>query len=250
MTPYALSITTGKIKAGQYEYLWVPNRITSDTGLVLCHGSGQPYEYALLGNTGSNQIPAWAAWSGIPCVAAEMDDQAWGDDTAMADVDAAINYMAATTGVRSDKVLMLGASMGGYTAIRYTLNNPSKVAAVVGIIPLTNIVGFYNNNVGGAQTQIASAWGVTAPNPLPAAADVQSQAANLTVPAQLYYSSADTLIQPADTQAFAAAANIPATNVGTQGHSEGTIADAVNQGGGQLGAILSFFNQHITRTGA
>lgn len=250
MTPYALNITTGKIKAGQYEYLWVPNRITSDTGLVLCHGSGQPYEYALLTNSGSTQIPAWAAWSGIPCVAAEMDDQAWANDSAMADVDAAISYMASTTGVRSDRVLILGASMGGATAIRYTLNNPSKVAACVGIIPLTNLVGFYNNNVGGAQPQIATAWGVTAPAALPAAADIQSQAANLAVPTQLYYSGSDATINPADTTAFAAAAGITPVNVGTQGHSEGTISDAVNQGGGQLGAILSFFNQHLTRTGA
>lgn len=248
-TPYSLTVGRGNVKASQYDYVWRPNKVLSNTGVVLCHGSNNPQEYATFNNLGSAPIPGYLAWHGIPSVAAEMDNQAWGNDTAMADITTAAAYMAAQTGVSATSFILLGVSMGGLTAIRYSILNPGNVRAVVGIIPLTNLVGFYNNNVGGSQAEIGTAWGVTAPAALPASADVQAQGINLTVPARIYYSHTDTTVQPADTIAFCSAVNhsqgIVPTDVGANGHSEATIADVDNLGAGQFSDTLAFIQAHL-----
>lgn len=314
MKSYSLTTSIGNAKAGELDFLWAPTtqrRPATKYGVVLCHGSGNPYGYAMLPNQGSVALPVNFALAGIPSVAGEFGGQAWGSDTAMTAIDTAVTYMATKLGTPTDKVLLVGGSMGGYTAIRYALTRPTKVAGVIGLIPLTNMNYFYPQFAlsGTSASEIASSWGVAAPRtstdgsmtsgsttftsatlaftagdvgkfictantpvgttiasytsatsvemsnpssatatgvqtsvltPLPAAADVQSLANTLTVPTRLYYSSADTLIRPADTTAFAAAASIPAINVGTHGHSEATIVDAMNVNGTDAAEIISY----------
>lgn len=245
MSGYAKVMTKSHIRANEREYTFTPTkRRTAGTyGVVMCHGAGAPTEFSDTVLTGGMQIGPQLALAGIPSIAAEMGGNQWGNDLAMGCIDTAITYMAAQASVPATKVCLLGVSMGGLTAIRYAMLHPDKVAAVVGIIPLTNLVGFYNANAG-SQAEIAAAWGVATGAALPAAADIQSQAASLTVPTRIYYSSADTTVIPADTTAFATAAGVPAIDVGAHGHSDTTLLDVIAQGGGNLAEVANFFKQN------
>ncbi|GAC1601696.1 MAG: hypothetical protein NVS3B21_29450 [Acidimicrobiales bacterium] len=324
MRGYSLSTQYGNIRSGQYDFIATPGvqrRATTKYPAILCHGSGTPYEFVYPTSFGSISLGAnLAIQGGIPWIASENDDQAWGNAQAMSDLDAQVTLAASKFGTPSGKCVLVGVSMGGLTAVRYAILNPSKVAAVVGIIPLTNLVGFYNRNTGSSDAtststaaQVASAWGVAAPQAfsdlvtngtttvtsasaaftsaingkvlwaastvpvgatltyvnattatlsvsatgsgsgikagiltaLGSGSDVQSLASTLTVPTTFYYSSADTTVLPADTTAFAAAANGGAGitaihNVGANGHSEQTILDAQNYNGTLAADIIAF----------
>lgn len=233
----------GNVAAGEYDFLYLPTvPREGGLGVVACHGSGHPYMFADATHDRAAML-GWAiASAGIPMVAAEFGGQAWGNPEAMDMIDDAITYMGAKAGTSISQVLLIGASMGGYTALRYAKMNPSKVAAVVGMIPLTNMTYFYQNIGGTSDDEIAGAWGVTAPADLPSASQVQEVASSFDMPIRLYYSSTDALIRPSDTTSFAAAVgpNATAINVGTHGHSDQTIGDIFNYGAGHGEDIIDF----------
>lgn len=243
---YVLNFQRGNIRSGEYDYIFTPTRDVrrpaGKYGCVVVHGSGAPLEYVDVLAYESAKLAGHIAHAGIPVIGAEMSKQAWGNDASQTDIGNAITRLAAQTGAPSTKVCLVGVSMGGLTALRYAINNPTKVACVVGIIPLTNLVYMYENNVGGSQAEIATAWGVTAPAALPTNADIQSQADLLTVPTKLYYSGSDATIRPVDTTGFASAAGTPITpvNVGTLGHSEDTIGQVNDRASGSASEVIDF----------
>lgn len=319
MSSYSLSNQWGTIRPGQFDSIWTPNprRASTKYPCILVHGSGAPQEFTYLTNFGSVPLAANIALAGIPTMASENDGQAWGNDQSLTDIDLQVTALATRFGTPAGKCVLVGGSMGGYTALRYAILNPTKVAAVVGLIPLTDMVYFYNYTyTGTAQAEVASAWGVTAPRvfadmattsgsatvtsataafttgdngkvlsgpnvpvgatityvsatqvsisanatatasgqtgkvltALPAAADIQSNAASLTVPTRIYYSANDAIVFPSKQTAFAAAANsgagVVATNVGTNGHSEQTLLDALNYNGTRGADIISFLKSN------
>lgn len=226
---YTVAQAQGRVAAGEMDELWIPNSPRKGRcGVVLCHGSGAPQEYVDLASQPSSvKLAAALARAGIPCVAGDFGGQAWANDTAMSRVTAAWGLLQSKFGVRSDKVCLVGVSMGGATAVRYCQLNPSKVAAMVGLIPLVDLVSFYNANVSGTQAQIAGAWGVTAPAALPASADIFRNAlSGGSVPQLLGYSSVDQIVQPAWVQAYVSAlGGWPTTIVtdSTYGHSDQAV---------------------------
>lgn len=183
--------------AGSDRHAW-SNGVTGDGGAV-----------------GQSSIPAQLARDGITCFAADVGGQfTWGIDSVVQSggaIDAAATAAAAALpySVATDKLGLVGVSMGSVNALRYMATQPAKVAFGVVILPLVSMGDFYGNNKGGFQASVAGAWGVTAPAALPTRAD-PSGTANVTAiassgPLRGYYSTADTLMTPALEPNFAAA---------------------------------------------
>lgn len=172
---YSLSYQTGNIRAGNDEIICTPGaqrRPNTKYPAILAHGSGgsaASWTYVL--NFGSQPLAAdLALWGGIPWIACDNSFQAWGNDASMTDLDNQVNLLSSKFGTPANKVVLVGGSMGGLAVLRYAILNPTKVAAVVGLIPLTDLKLFYRSNVGSADAgvnstawQIATAWGVTIP---------------------------------------------------------------------------------------
>lgn len=238
---------TDCVRVGERDYIFKPGRQrpAGKFGVVLLHGSGAPIQYASVASWASGALAGLIAQAGIPCIAAEMSGQAFGNDAAMTDIGNAINYLAAQTGVPSTKIHVIGISMGAYTGLRYAANNVSKVASFTGIIPLCDLDYIYQGNVGGLRAQIGTAWGVTYPTALPAGAIISSSAAALNgvVPSQMYYSTVDALIPTAQVTTMGTTIGAsPVTAVdSTYGHNEGSIQAAVDLGGaGTAQQIINF----------
>ena len=64
--------------------------------------------------------------------------QTWGNDTAMAAMTAAYNWLQGKPGVKNGKVILCGGSMGGLNALVWAAANPTKVACVSIYIPVLN----------------------------------------------------------------------------------------------------------------
>lgn len=230
---YAAYTAKGRVAAGEVDTIFYPrNPRQGKCGLILCHGSGTNNEF--IGDPtqpSSMRLAAALATAGIPCIAGDFGGQAWGNPAEQADIGNAWTVLKGQfPSMRTDKHAILGVSMGGAAASIYTQANPGKVAAMVGLIPLLDLVDFYARNVGGSQSQIASAWGVTAPAALPAAANNAANAAQAaSVPLLCGYSSVDQTVYPTYVTSYVAAVNAAGGDAtaqvtdSTYGHSDQAI---------------------------
>lgn len=162
---YSLITKQGNIQAGEADYLWLPSAVRSNTiGVVAAHGAATPAQYAGSGWPESNKILSNLANNGIPAIAGLMGGDIWANDTHLSRIDAARVNLAARSGCRADKVHLLGTSMGSGAALRYAINNPTKVASLTLFIPMVNLVRLYRTDTpAGSRVSIASAWGLSAP---------------------------------------------------------------------------------------
>jgi pimeloyl-ACP methyl ester carboxylesterase len=110
------------------------------------------------------------------CVSIYDEGNGWGNDAAVADIDTARVFLG-TLGCATDKVLLVGASMGVVDALNYARAHPDRVAAIVGMIPGSDVNDLRDNNrAGTTQAAINTAWGLaggstSATVPLPARAN-------------------------------------------------------------------------------
>lgn len=224
---YSVQMSLGRVAAGETDEVWTPRTPWAGCIVVFCHGSGNPQ-----GGVDATQQPATVALlaslaaAGVPVIAGDFAGQAWGNDTVLARIDAAwaLGKTLFPT-ARTDKLLLIGGSMGGAATSRYSQKYPGKVAAHLGLIPLLDLLAFYAANPAN-QAEIAAAWGVATGAALPAAADNASGAAKQAgVPTLLGYSTVDTVVRPAWVTAYAAkiGARTIVTDT-TAGHSDAAIA--------------------------
>jgi pimeloyl-ACP methyl ester carboxylesterase len=242
MPGYAVESTVGRIQAGEIDYFWRPTNMRSKSGalkcgLIMLHGSGSPNEYVDPNNQAASvRLAAAIATAGIPCIAGDMGGQGWANDTVMSRITSAWTFMQTQYSIRTDKVLLLGCSMGGSAVLRYAQLHPTNVAGVLGLLPLTDLVGFYTGNVGGSQAQIGTAWGVTAPAALPSAANIAGlYATAVGIPYLAAYSTVDTLVSATTVVNYAALVGGTTVVVdSTYGHSDAAIA------GMPISQVISF----------
>lgn len=228
MLGYSVSSKTGRIIAGQMDSVWHPRTPRlGKCGVVMLHGSGNPHGFVdLVLQPSSVKLAAALAAAGIPLIAGDMGNQAWGNDTVVNAIDTAWGVLQADyPTMRTDKVLLLGGSMGGAAVARYSQLHPTKVAAVVGLIPLWDLRQFYVNNTFGTQTEIATAWGVSPGADLPSTADVAANAALAAgIPTLAGYSTVDTTVLPEWVTTYATAVGGAAIVTDTTfGHSDAAI---------------------------
>lgn len=252
MIGYKATTAYGVVESGKFTTVWTPTKRRANKYMaVLLHGSGAQVGHIDPTRLGSVQLPAFLASAGIPCITSEFAGQSWANDASMTTITNAITYGNSLFGLPAgNKVVLLGGSMGGALGIRYAGLNPTKVAAYVGYIPLTNLYNFYNALATGNATriEIAGAWGVAANASLPAGADLMGTHGpamkNAGIPSRIYYSSTDATVNPADQVAAGPVLGTTALNVGTNGHTEATIVDCLNYGGStKANHMISFLKQ-------
>lgn len=227
---YSVETATGRVAAGETDNIFVPRNPRQGTcGVVLVHGSNAPQMFVDPAQKHSTMIASALASAGIPCIAGDFGGQTFGNSVVRSRIDSAWSVLSGRfPQMRTDKIALLGISMGGCSASLYAINNPTKVSAMVGIIPLLDLVAFYNYYPG---TQLADdisdAWGVAHGAPLPAGADNNFQAPlTIDIPLLVGYSPADTLVHEAWVLGYTN--QIPAATVidlGGAGHTDATIGN-------------------------
>lgn len=229
MLGYSLSAGKGRIFAGENDQLWIPRSPRAGRcGVIFLHGSGAPDGFIdLAAQASSHKLASMLAYAGIPCVSGAMAYQAWANDPLMSRIDAAWALLATKAPIRTDKVAIVGGSMGGAGGARYSQLHPEKVAANVGLIPLLDLVAFYESQTAPVRTEIGTAWGITPPSALPSSANIAANA-NLAanVPYKAWYAGDDTITLPAWVTSYVAAVGGEAVNVGNTGHSDASVGAA------------------------
>lgn len=127
------------------------------------------------------------------------------------------------------KVTLYGVSMGSLTVLNWARNNPSKVNRVVCIIPALNLSDFHANPTYTAE--IEAIYGGAPPSTHSPHANAAAYS-GIGFPIHLFYSSNDSMADPARVVSFAAASGASIYNMGPWDHSvnpafEGPIVAAL-----------------------
>src|ERR1044071_268892 len=214
----AVSAGTGRVVSAQVDHIWVPRLLTAGKRVVvLLHGQLQTgQEWNDITNTPFQSAVAQAVTdAGMACASIYGDGAAWGNDTQLADLETLRTSLPTLIpGCNNDKLLIIGASMGGLWGFNYMRAHPTLVAAYVGIMPASDMDDIRDINRGGTtQANINTAWGMpvgstSGTNALPTRANPNSSAnaaliASSGAPIKMYYSTADTIVVPATVTSLA-----------------------------------------------
>jgi pimeloyl-ACP methyl ester carboxylesterase len=179
-------------------------------------------------------MPTVLATAGVPLMSCDYGgNNLWGNATSNSRMDAAWAYLQSAFGVKTDKAVVIGGSHGSVTAMRWALANPSKVAALVLVLPAVNFVDLHDNDRGpGAKATMEAAYATGAVasyvgNSTIAAVDpfqnVSAYAA-LGIPIKGFYASDDPTALPGYWQTFAAAVGAQSQSMGAVGHSSASLS--------------------------
>lgn len=152
----------------------------------------------------------------------------WGSDLTGHDAVGAIEttrtYLA-NLGCATDKIVLVGASAGVMDALNYTRTYPSQVAALIGIMPASDLDDFRDNNRASARANINTAWGMTvgstsATEALPSRANPNTTTNAATIASSgaviaFYYSTGDTVVIPSTVESLATKLGITPTIIST-----------------------------------
>lgn len=187
------------------------------------HGAGGTYQYGPIERL---------LWDKLLCPAVSTDglgQRTWGADSVVGvagSIEAERVWAVNNLGAKPGKLIAIGGSMGGLSALLYTLANPSKVAALLMFIPAFDPEFVRNNDPNGTQlnkTAIEAAYGA---NPVPAGKQGFTRGADLAatgVPAKLFYSTTDTFTPLASTQEFISDSGCESTSLGAVGHGYNNV---------------------------
>lgn len=228
MFGYSVVTAMNRIATGESDEVWRPRKVRDGRcGLILCHGAGTNGEYIdTVAQPSAVKLAATLASIGIPCVSGDLGGSlTFANDTSMTRIGQARTLLASQfPTIRTDKVCLLGISMGGALVARYSQLHPTEVAAVVGIIPAFDLRYEYEN-VSAVAAEIGGAWGVTPPTPLPSAADLKATASLAAgIPLLAGYSTVDTTViaQPVLDYVAAVGGTAIVTD-STFGHSDAAV---------------------------
>lgn len=189
--------------------------------VLSCHGSGGTAQTWAWTDVNSYPINQWLARVGFPVLSCDFGGtNTWGNDTSRTRVGDAFTFAQSKLGVKTDKVLLFGASMGTLTALNYARANPTKVAAIALALPITDLVDAHDNRGFTAVTETAYG-GTAAYNAAKAAHNPATNTADLAgIPIKLWYTTDDPYAWPATVAAFdSALGSADAVSIGTGGHS-------------------------------
>lgn len=171
-TPVVNKATTGRVQGGESGILKFPRIINGADRypLIACHGAGGTYTQMVADPTWPtlSKLARVAARNGIPVISEHLGGDTFGNSTARSRVAAALTAVSAATGCSSEKAHLVGASMGAAVALEYGINNPTKVASMTLMIPLTSLInavktnpptGTEANAAGNLANAMQTAWG-------------------------------------------------------------------------------------------
>lgn len=196
MLAVATSAGEGRYQGGEWDVTYQTVTRPSRRPLVWCHGQGGTALGDYLG-FGSGILRHLA--QNYTIVAADLGFNTFGNDTGMARVQAAIDYLDLP-----GPVTLVGASMGACVALNYATRNPETVRAVAGIIPLVDL-NIPDGHGSKAQLNLAYPPAYDDANPEHRAHNPMHFADQLPMPVSLWTSSDDPAVPPATADAFVAA---------------------------------------------
>jgi pimeloyl-ACP methyl ester carboxylesterase len=127
--------------------------------IIHCHGYGGT-TLNMMGATYVDDFRAMAQTSHPVTTSDQGGISTWANDTAIARVADQITYSSLQFGTRSDRVALIGDSMGALLALNWAWRNPGKPRAVVLRSPVVALEAFYDRNAV-FQGAINSAYGGT-----------------------------------------------------------------------------------------
>lgn len=133
------------------------------TGIICCHSGGgraatSPYPTTSMGS-GYPRMQMWLADCGWPVVTPDLSGDPCCNDTGTARVGEARTWLqAAPQSAKAGKVILLGYSEGGGIAMKYALDHPENVAAMVLLNPLSDLQDVVTNNRGGFASLLNAAY--------------------------------------------------------------------------------------------
>lgn len=222
---------TGRVIGAEQDCVWVPRTMTRRYVVVAFHGAPGVAATGLTPDTTPGWFGACLALRNAGCVVvqADWDLQAWGGDTLLGHIETFRTGLATLlttldvpgrSVLDSSKLVIFSGSMGGANGFRYQEQYPTRVAGHAGIAPVSDLTGYYTGTYRWGsdqgttyQANIGTAYGVTYPTALPASADMYDNAALITSPTWIGYSTADTTVPAAQNQAMATALGSHATAV-------------------------------------
>lgn len=150
----------------------------------------------------------------------QVSGNSWGAPPVESRIDGAITRIGSFIGCRTDKVLLLFDSMGGIPALNWARRNPTKVVALAGAIPATNLQQLHDSGPTPIPANIESAYGgLAAYNAARTNYNPQeNMGAYIGMPIHLWYHTDDPTILPVQTKAFATTTGCAITSMGPGGH--------------------------------
>jgi pimeloyl-ACP methyl ester carboxylesterase len=224
------SYGSGRATVSEGDWFLAPRLYLPDgtrRGVVYCHGAGASTSGLIGANTANQYALIQAIGAAFPTVVCDLGGTAtWGNATVQARIDAAWTWLQTAYGVKTDKVLLAGFSMGNLAAFNYAIANPTKVAAIAGFLPASDLADFYTNNRGGYQAAIGTAWSVTYPADLPGSANPTGNTSGINgLPNKAWYATDDTVVLPATVTTLTGSIGGTAVSLGAAGgHADSTVA--------------------------
>lgn len=207
-------------------------------GVVYCHGAGQdafvPMSRLASGPVGTlfGQQPLICELArNFPVACCDLGgSQTWSSDAAINAVTAAVAWLKdpAKGGAKTDKVYLVGVSMGNLAAMGWARTHVADVAAICSLIPVSDLNDIVANNRGGFAGNVNAALGHVYNEGAdgPTRNPTNYGAALAGIPTRLYYAGSDTVVIPSTVTGLATVIGSSATAVsaGALPHGESAIA--------------------------
>lgn len=229
-------IGEGSFTAAVQDARWLPHHRVARPPVVYCQGLYAPMDQTAI-TAIANTLRAILSY-GFSIVVPNLLGY-WGNATGNSRIIDALAYARANLGATNAPAIIVGASHGAGSAMRFTAQQPAMVSAVVGIIPALDYQQLrVNDPLGlGIRSSIDAAFGVTYPAALPALTSPMTRTAELSAkPIQLWTASDDPV--SVNHATFSAAVGAETHNLGALGHSDAAMA-AVDHA-----AVAAFVNDH------
>lgn len=192
-----------------------------DVPVILAHGGiGDAWSF---NGEAELRIPRACAAVGLTCLSADLGGNFTFNNPAFYDaLEDVIAHGSTTWGLRADKVLLAGISMGAGGVLRWGWANPTKVVGVVTGLAPVDLIGIHDGNLVGMAAHIETAYGglvgwtaaKASVDPLTNAKKCAPFAATTT----MFYGTEDTLCRPEPAAKFAATAGCAGVPL-AQGHT-------------------------------
>lgn len=220
-------------------------------GVMFVHGAGSDSLYCISPTGKQSTVTNSIVDAGHVGVAQDVGGPAtWGNSTAVGAMTTVYNHLIARPGVKDDKVFLMFGSMGGITSLNWAAANPTKVAGIMGVIPVINPNDIKTNNRWNYGPEINAAYGGNYVEATYGANYNPRTMANTSkyagIPMLFFYGLTDDLCLPGETEGFATAANSNGADVTLVAINDGhtfttydTVATSSN-----LALIQDFLAEH------
>jgi hypothetical protein len=173
----------------------------------------------------------YLANTGCLVVAADLAGDAWGNAASVTAAENVITWAASRYGCDTSKVSWLADSMGFTVAVNWATAHVAQVGAIIGRLPATHVDALHDRD-GAVGPTVVAAYGTEAAwDAAKGTRDPISKAAALVAlkdRIRCFYSTTDTLVLPAEVQAFATAVGCRAVPMGAFAHDMTAMTSQVH----------------------